>query len=164
MTFDEDPEALRALQKLDAAGKLSAEVLEKAARNPNHPIHSKLEWDDAHAGYRHRIDQCRTIIRSYHVEITVDKHTLSVPVFIHDVVEGTGYISTTSLRDRSEEDRNATLFYEFSRCLTLVQRAAAIAESVGADIKTTRLLRDLQTIVSRLAPPPEEEDENEAVA
>jgi len=153
-----DTAAQKFLEKLDADGRLSAEELEKAARNPNNPLHERLVWDNEVAGYRHRIEQCRTIIRSYRVLITVNKRSLSVPIYIHDVTksEEGGYISAASLRDRSTEDQHATLLYEFSRALTCVQRAASIAESIGSDVDASRVLKGLEKIVDSLSPPAEE--------
>ena len=51
----------------DQHGKLTPEIGEQVARNPLHPLHSRLEWDDAAGGYQYRLVQMAELIRSVRV-------------------------------------------------------------------------------------------------
>jgi hypothetical protein len=58
------------LEKLvDPRGKLDPEVVVKAARKKNHPLHDYFEWDAKKAAHAYRIDQARTLIREVKVEV-----------------------------------------------------------------------------------------------
>jgi hypothetical protein len=49
-------------------GHIHAENVLEEARDPNHPIHAHLEWDDAKCGHAYRLQQIRAIIRIVRVE------------------------------------------------------------------------------------------------
>jgi hypothetical protein len=44
-------------------GKLTPQLVVDAARNPEHPLHSRFEWDDAVAGEAWRRQQAHELIR-----------------------------------------------------------------------------------------------------
>lgn len=47
----------------DNAGRLKPKNVVEAARDPKHPLHKHLEWDDGKAAHAHRLEQARAIIR-----------------------------------------------------------------------------------------------------
>ena len=47
--------------------KLTPRVVVDEARDPEHPLHSRFEWDDSIAGEAYRIQQARELIRSVRV-------------------------------------------------------------------------------------------------
>lgn len=47
-----------------AHGELTPAIVVAEARDPEHPLHSRFEWDDAIAGERYREQQARELIRS----------------------------------------------------------------------------------------------------
>lgn len=47
----------------DEHGELSPKLVLDSARDPDHPLHSRFEWDDSVAGERYRLDQARQLIR-----------------------------------------------------------------------------------------------------
>ena len=42
---------------------LTPEAVVEVAKDPNNPLHSWFEWDDAKAGHQHRISQARVLIK-----------------------------------------------------------------------------------------------------
>lgn len=44
-------------------GKLTPQIVVDVARDPEHPLHSRFEWDDAVAGEAHRRQQAHDLIR-----------------------------------------------------------------------------------------------------
>ena len=54
------------LEKIQLAngGVLSPVAVVDHARNTNHPLHNRFEWDDTKAAELHRIEQARGIIRA----------------------------------------------------------------------------------------------------
>lgn len=53
------------LQKIyEDKGQLTADDVVDTASDPQHPLHTRFEWDDSKAGRRHRVDQARRLIRS----------------------------------------------------------------------------------------------------
>jgi hypothetical protein len=48
----------------DLHGRLSPALVVEAARNPEDPLHSRLEWDDTVAAEKYRLEQAHELIRS----------------------------------------------------------------------------------------------------
>jgi hypothetical protein len=44
-------------------GKLTPQIVVDVARNPEHPLHSRFEWDDTVAGEAYRRQQAQELIR-----------------------------------------------------------------------------------------------------
>jgi len=53
---------------LDENGALTPQLVVDAARSPQHPLHSRFEWDDAKAGEAYRRSQAAELIRTVKVE------------------------------------------------------------------------------------------------
>lgn len=51
----------------DDAGTLTPALVVDAARDPKHPLHSRLEWDDSAAAEKYRLDQAAALIRSVRI-------------------------------------------------------------------------------------------------
>lgn len=47
----------------DEHGKLTPKIVVDEARDPNHPLHNRFEWDDGVAAEKYREDQARGLIR-----------------------------------------------------------------------------------------------------
>jgi hypothetical protein len=65
-----DPQKIgEALQRLrDRDGEADPKRFAEEARNPRHPAHRHLEWDDAKCGVLYRIEQARCLIRVIRIE------------------------------------------------------------------------------------------------
>jgi hypothetical protein len=51
-------------------GQLTPPIVVEEASNPQHPLHSRFEWDDAIAGPKYRERQAADMIRSVRVRFT----------------------------------------------------------------------------------------------
>lgn len=51
----------------DERGKLTPAILVETARDPEHPLHARFEWDDRVAGEAYRRQQAHELIRSVKV-------------------------------------------------------------------------------------------------
>lgn len=47
----------------DEAGALTPRIVLEVARDPEHPLHNRFEWDDSIAGQKYRLAQARELIR-----------------------------------------------------------------------------------------------------
>ncbi len=50
-------------------GKLTAEQVVQAAKDPNSPLHDQFLWNDKKAAHKQRLDTARQLIRSVKVVI-----------------------------------------------------------------------------------------------
>jgi hypothetical protein len=57
------------LMRKDPEGLLKPEALVEAAENPTHPLHDRFEWDDTEAARLYRVNEARTIIRSFKISV-----------------------------------------------------------------------------------------------
>ncbi len=131
-------EQLQSIQRDD--GRLLPEDVVARASDPDHPLHSFFEWDDAKAGHSHRLDQARALIRRVRVDVNVRDVPLRVPAYVRDPsaeVGEAGYIATS--RVAADEDRaRAVVVEEMKRVSQAVRRARtlAIALDCAADLET----------------------------
>lgn len=51
-------------------GRLTPKLVLTEARDENHPLHDRFEWDDTVAGELYRIEQARHLIKSVQVRFT----------------------------------------------------------------------------------------------
>ena len=71
-------EELQALY--EEQGELTPSLVVNTARDPEHPLHSRFEWDDSVAGEKYRQHQARQLIRSVRIRVigeddpTIDYH------------------------------------------------------------------------------------------
>jgi len=75
-------------------GQLTRENVVDAARSPEHPLHSRFEWDDAVAGEHWRLHQAGELIRSVRLTYKdADEHSpgRSVRAF-HAVPSKSGHV------------------------------------------------------------------------
>lgn len=49
--------------RYQAGGKLTPRVVVEAARDPEHPLHNRFEWDNTVAAEKYRLGQARDLIR-----------------------------------------------------------------------------------------------------
>jgi hypothetical protein len=94
-----------------------------AASHPESALHHHLDWDDAKAGYEHRLSQIRRLIQLYVVDMTGDRKTISL---VRDRHEGGGYryigpvlsnaeLRASALREAFAEYRRWQRRYRFFR-------------------------------------------------
>jgi hypothetical protein len=126
-------------------GELTPEVVEEKARDPKSPGHDYFEWDDAVAGYRHRLDQARTLIKTVKVEIVTTDMKLLTPHYIPDPnvpVREQGYISVYKLRT-DRESAMAALHNEVDRLRGILRRTREVAASLNLSKEAEVMIRDV---------------------
>ena len=74
-------EALAEVTKA-AKGRLTPQATEKAAQDPESPLHKHFEWNNEVAGYKFRIEQARSLIRSIHAVETKEKERPPMRAFL----------------------------------------------------------------------------------
>lgn len=57
----------------DQRGALTPRLVVDEARNEEHPLHSRFEWDDAVAGEKYRLDQAQRLIQVVKLSFTDGK-------------------------------------------------------------------------------------------
>lgn len=58
------------LAELEKQNRLTASSVVKAASDPDSPLHKHFTWDDTQAAKAHRLQQARTLIRSFTLVVT----------------------------------------------------------------------------------------------
>ena len=86
----------------DDAGELKPGIVVDRARDPEHPLHNRFEWDDAVAGEKYRLQQASDLIRS--VEWTYAEEPDGAPKKVrafHSVnrVDGPTYVPAQEIKD-----------------------------------------------------------------
>lgn len=79
---DKEAVAQELLRLYEQHGKLTAELVVEAARDPDSPLHSAFTWDDAEAARERRLEQARSLIRSVVILKQEDKEPRCVFVNI----------------------------------------------------------------------------------
>lgn len=74
-----------------AHGKLTPHLVLETARDPQHPLHSRFEWNDSLAAERYRLAQAHELIRSVRVVYRSTQGERSVRAF-QAVRAPTGYV------------------------------------------------------------------------
>lgn len=59
----------KALEKIakENGGKLTAELVFTAAKDPEHVLHNEINWDTKNAAYRYQLTQCRALILAAYI-------------------------------------------------------------------------------------------------
>ena len=78
MTVQEELQAI-----YDETGQLTPAVVLDRARDPEHPLHQRFDWDDNQAAERWRLHQAGQLIRSVKVNIErSETETVQVRAFV----------------------------------------------------------------------------------
>ncbi len=144
--------ARRALALLERKGRLTADDVVEAARNPKSPLHGYFTWDDAEAAHARRIDEARSLIRSVRVVVTYESSTIAVPRYVRDTAKEDdvqGYVTAEQIR-REPQNAKSLLRYEFSRASAHVARAVEIAKSIGLEPETRRIAKSIERLLGKL--------------
>jgi hypothetical protein len=144
------------LQEIEATrGKVSAEYVVEAARDPDHPWHDRIDWDDTSAGQHWRLMQARALIRSVRYERRTETRVLHSPAYVRDpdaAADEQRYISVASLRN--DEDRaRAVLITEFQRVASALRRAREIADAVNLADEVQAMLTQVEGLAAILRRP-----------
>lgn len=145
------------LQVLEAIAKKNGGILKPEdvlaeATKPDHPLHSRFEWDDGKAAHAHRIDQARTIIRSVKVNVTVDKRQVSTVFYVRNPdaeADESGYVGLPRLRTNKERSAQA-LEQAYARALALLTNARDLAAALGVESDVDDVVSTLNAMAAKI--------------
>ena len=149
----DDAGILQAIE--DERGRVTADAVVEAARDPGHAWHNRFDWNDETAGHRWRLMQARTLIRSVRYERRTETRVLHSPMYVRDPdaeADEQAYTSVSSLR--SDEDRaRAALINEFGRVASALRRARELADVLGLDDQVAQMLGQVEGLRETLRTP-----------
>ncbi len=137
------PEAIARIRQLESPdGTITPQTVLDDAQDPASPLHEHFEWDDTKAAQAYRLDQARQLIRSVRLVITNTESVVRTVAYVRDpnrAAHDPGYVNTFRLR-QSPDDARAALMAELARADAAMQRARAVARSLGleSEIDTVR--------------------------
>lgn len=131
-----------------------AEWIEEEARDPNHPLHDQLKYDDdAGAATLWRVDMCQRFINKtrFAVEHPVTHQIVMVPAFIKDPNQPKGYYRPTIDMREDRELSIDTFIKEINRGKQWVTRMDKLALVVPEMAEFVATLREsLTAMMTRL--------------
>lgn len=141
-----------ALSRLERDGRLTANDVVEAARDPRSPLHEHFEWDDDAAAEAWRIEQARRLIRTVRLVVITETETIAAPYYARDTGKDAGEQGYVALERVRKEPENAAslLRYEFGRAAAHCQRAVLIAEQIGYGDEAKKIAADLKRIIKKL--------------
>lgn len=141
-------EAIRALEQ---SGRLTAQRLVDAARNPRHPMHRDFAWNNEIAGEAYRLDQARTLIAQVRVVITTSTRKLVAPAYVRDIEAAPlqGYVATAVLKNEREAAEEL-LLYETARLQAQLERVREIAAALSLESELEAAIGAVFELRSRL--------------
>jgi hypothetical protein len=152
---------IRILQEIEAQhGRVTALLVVDAARDPDHPWHSRIDWDDETAGQHWRLMQARALIRSVRYERRTETRIIAAPAYVRDPDAAANeqlYVSVASLRNDEDRARSA-LITEFARVASALRRAREIADALNLAEEVRAMLNQvegLRLVLQNHTPGPE---------
>ena len=140
--------ALQALSDFHE-GKLTPEIVYRAALDPESPLHKEFEWDLQKAAKEHWLNTARKLIQSVRVEIRTEKITVKVPAYLRDTeVEPYEQGYTTLAVAKSDEDRKRdVLLHELMRLRGYIERVRGIAMAFGLQNAVDSMLHEIDRMI-----------------
>jgi tRNA-dihydrouridine synthase len=118
--------ALDALVGKSKPGIVTAPDVVNAARNKNHPLHDRFEWNVKRAAYQHWLEQARDIVQVYAIVINGD--TTPVHAFV-------------SMSQSTGEDGYMPIRSALASADTMRALRKAMAETIRSTLKRYEYLR-----------------------
>lgn len=131
---------------------LTPDAVINDAKNKNSPLHSYFDWDNDSAGHKFRIEQARTLIRSFRVEIITNERTVSVVRYIRNPeIKGNdqGYVETAKVRS-AEETAYAAFSSEMTRLGSIIERTESLADVLGFQKEFDKFKRSFVLLSSKV--------------
>lgn len=161
MSSKREDEIREALESIRAAngGRLTRDVVVRAARNARHTLHREFNWNDKTEAHRARLERAGELIARY-VTVTVIHKSRKVvaPYYVKDPRVPTnepGYVPLTS-EELKRQHAMQIIVAEIDRISSHIERArdiAAVLDSVhpGMSDQFQRMLEELVLMKARLA-------------
>lgn len=136
------------LAALEAAGELTPAAIVAAGQNPKNPIHrwKGWTWDIEKAAQERWLDQARTLMGVYTINVTNTRREIQAPMFVRDVdkpLYHQGYVSTMSLVDDERKARQ-TVRIELDRAIGHMVRVRALSAALGLEEEAKSLERRIR--------------------
>lgn len=148
-----DKEKVReVLKALDAKHRLTPNAVVEAAKSKTSPLHPLFTWDDKKAAAERRLDEARSLIERFKIEVTTTHYTMQVPEFVRDPTVGgknQGYAGVVRLRSDKETAREVVIS-EFGRAASCLARAQAVAAALGLTKEIEKLQKRIVAIADGL--------------
>jgi hypothetical protein len=136
-------------------GKVTAALVVEAARDPEHPWHDRIDWNDDTAAERWRLTQARALIRSVRYERRTETRIIAAPAYVRDpdaMPHEQSYVSVATLRNDQDRARTA-LIGEFSRVASALRRAREIADALNLADEVRAMLTQIEGLRVALQQP-----------
>lgn len=129
----------------DANGILTSKLVVDEARDPKNPLHDRFEWDDGIAGEAFRMDQARTLIRSFRVVVRTEVARVQCHAYVRAPQaerkeQGYKHIKDIQL---DEDDRLQIIESEILRAVSILSRVREISLTLGMDLGIERYIDEL---------------------
>lgn len=159
MNTDERNAVRERLAAIAAAngGRLEVDHVIEDARDEDSPLHGRFNWNEAEAALEHWRDTARKLIASVRIIERTDKMVVSTIAYVRDPMAGSreqGYVSTAALRTQTDLARMAAT-EEYARAAAAMRRAREVAEALGVQYETDRIIGDIEGLRQRVAAPEE---------
>lgn len=132
-------------------GTLTPREIVDVARDEDSPLHWFFEWDDSTAAELYRHEQARTLVRSFNIEVRINKTIVTLPKYVRDPSVGAsaqGYIETARIRT-DEDIRRDVLLQEFERAGTALRRARKLADYFGCTDEVEEMISSVVMLHDR---------------
>jgi len=156
MSKADDARVLAELE--DADGTVTATRVVDAARDIDHPFHSRFEWDDTIASEKFRQQQARTLIRSIRYVTRTDHSVVRSVRYVRSPdaePREQRYVSVVRLRQDEDAARSA-LVAEFARVAALLRRAKDLSQTLGLSDQIDAVIGHVDELAVLLRMPPVE--------
>lgn len=142
----------RAIARLERAGRLTAEAVVEAAKNPKSPLHNSFTWNVRQAAQKRWLDEARELIRSVKIEVRNTEFHVEIPRYVRDPAAAPeqGYVSVAQLRNEKDVAREL-LKSEFARASSSLARAKHLAIVLGLSDEIERIERAIISVSRKAA-------------
>ena len=125
---------VRALE--DSHGRVTADRVIAAARNPKSALHRYFEWDDKLAAVKFRIEQARELIRNVRdlLEIEDEVIELEFPTYVRDQLRATNESGYTNLMHVKSPPAILTVAAEITAVSADIRRLVSIVKAKKSDL------------------------------
>ena len=146
-------EILAILTKLDRQNKLTASAILKEGKDPRSPLHGKFNWNDKTAAHAYRMDQARSLITEFKIEIVVQKRVIVVPIFQEaankESPQEEGYQATLDIR-KNKSDSRAKVVRHLKTALSSLNNALVLCDILGLEEDVERIIRAVERVQNKL--------------
>ena len=129
----------------DENGNLTPEAVVNEARDEASLLHPYFEWDDIVAGEAFRLNQARTLIRSFYISYQTETERIECHAYVRDPEMDKnvqGYRHVKYIR-ADEEAKLQTIESELLRVVSILGRAKEISLTLGLDLGLDHYIQEI---------------------